>query len=461
MIALATSRKLWLRLIPDWLCGALFLAIPALYNSYPLVTSDSGAYISNGYELQVPLDRPLAYSVFVRVASMNISMWGVVLAQALIISFLLLIIAKHLLGASYRLATFAAIMLLIGVATSAGWFVSQIMPDIFTAALLLCCCILSVIRMPRAATWGMYIVMFCSVMIHNSNMLIALLLGIILIIYTWRRRADLLRRTAVALLIISAISWLALSSMNAIAGRGFRPSAASHVFIVCRMVENGIMEQFLEEHCPVDSPSYKLCAYKDKLPNRQWDFMWGDANSALYATGGWLANEEEYTRIIRKSLLSPKYLGLHIVKNTEATLRQLPLIDVGDGLGAYGYGSSPNGNVKLYRPEEYKEFNSSLQQLDELRFNWWNGLITAFALLTCITALLLKPRPATPAALMLPSLRRLLKLTLLFLLINAGITATFATVVGRYEARVFWILPFFAVLYIIRRLNTEDETITL
>src|SRR3954469_25639022 len=100
MTAPATSRKLWLRLIPDWLCGALFLAIPALYNSYPLVTSDSGAYIENGYKLQVPLDRPLAYSIFIRIASLGITTWGIVLVQALILSLLLLVITRHLLASS-------------------------------------------------------------------------------------------------------------------------------------------------------------------------------------------------------------------------------------------------------------------------------------------------------------------------------------------------------------------------
>jgi 4-amino-4-deoxy-L-arabinose transferase-like glycosyltransferase len=378
----------------------------------------------------------------------------VIAVQVLVVSLLLLVIARHFLGPAYRLRTFAAAMLLTGIATSGGWFASQVMPDIFTAVLILASLILSLVPLPRLWRWALYITVLGCILMHNSNLLIALLTGITIFIYSWRKRRELLRRTALALLAASAIGWVTLSSMNAIAERGFRPSAASHVFLMSRMVESGMMDEFLDDYCPTDSASYKLCAYRGKLPKRQWEFMW-DERGPLYTTGGWQANEEEYGRIIRKTLTTPKYVALHVLKATHATLRQLPLIYVGDGILMYDYASSPHKEISAHLKGEIKEFHSSAQQGDVLHLLWWNALIIVFALLSCITALLLRRQPGN--AQMRTDMRDAVKLVLLFLLINAAVTATLATVVGRYEARVFWILPFLSILYILRSFYHPDE----
>src|SRR6476646_4300502 len=76
--------------IPDWLVGALCLLIPAFYNGFPLSTSDTGGYISNSFTLYVPIDRPVSYSVLIRLTSLGLTLCGVVAAQALVLSALLL-----------------------------------------------------------------------------------------------------------------------------------------------------------------------------------------------------------------------------------------------------------------------------------------------------------------------------------------------------------------------------------
>jgi len=259
----------------------------------------------------------------------------------------------------------------------------------------------------------------------------------------------MLRRTGIVLLAVAAISWISLSSMNAIAGRGFRPSAGSHVFIMSRMVENGIMDNFLDDYCPADPEAYKLCAYRDRLPGRQWEFMWNE-HSPLYATGGWQANEEEYGRIIAKTLTTPKYIGLHVIKATHATFRQMPLLYVGDGLQQYEQASSPAREINAHFKGEEKEFHASEQQHRGRHLEWWNPLIIIFSLASIIAALILplgRNINKTP-----PAFRSALRIILLFLLLNAAVTASLATVIGRYEARVFWVLPFLSILYIVRSL---------
>lgn len=455
MPAAATSRNTLYRLLPDWLIGAFCLAIPALYNSFPLVTSDSGAYISNAYLLQVPLDRPLGYSIFIRIVTTGTSLWSVVLAQTLLVSVLLLLIARHALGAAYHRNIFTAMMLLTGVATSAGWFAGQIMPDIFTAILLLAICILCAVNVSSRARWGLYLLLLICILTHNSNLLIALAMGLVILIIAVRKKDALLRRVGVALLTASVSGWITLSSLNAAAGHGFRPSAASHVFIMCRMVEDGIMDAFLHDQCPTEPDAYKLCAFKDQLPNRQWEFMWAP-NSPLYATGGWEANEEEYSRIIRKTLTSPKYLGMHVIQNVQGSFRELPLIYVGDGLQPFDENSSPYKAIAQYHRHQLKEFTVAMQQVSGLHFEWWNTSITLFGLLVITGGLILSRKRASAKGSYDP-LHRITWISIIFLIVNAIITVTFATVIGRYEARVFWILPFLSILYILRSYYTRDE----
>lgn len=435
-------------LFPDWLIGAFCLLLPALYNGFPLVTSDSGGYIGNSYMLYLPIDRPVAYSVFIRLASLGgLSLWGVVVAQALIVSGLLLTIARHVLGDAYRRNVFAAIMLMMGLATSAGWTCGQLTPDIFTAVLLLSLCILSAVPIHAGAKWLLYALMLGCMLSHNSNLLIGLLLSVMLIVYAWRKHKAQLRQAGIALLGISAVAWISLSAMNAYAGHGFRPSAASHVFIMSRMVENGIADTYLNEYCATEPNT--LCAFKGKLPTRQWNFMW-DSTSPLYKVGGWEGTETEYSRIIRRSLTRPKYLMMHILKNSEATLRQLPLIQVGEELAPLKEGTSPYLALEAHSYNELKEYASAQQQEQNLGLNYWNMLIVLFTVGVIVTALFTSGRDGADHW-----LRGMLRMTLVFLVLNAAVTATLATVVARYEARVFWVLPFLATLHLVRRMRVK------
>lgn len=423
------------------LIAALLLLAPALYNGFPLVTSDSGAYIANGFELSVPLDRPLGYSIFIRLCSLGATLWGVVACQAIILAFFLHRICRHLLGPHYRQGIFIAIMLIVTAATSAAWFTGQLMPDIFTAILFLA--VFAWFFTPFQRWWQQFLLLlfiYAVLLQHNSNALILLSFSIILLGYRLVRRGGKLR-PPLLLIGLSLASLLTFSAMNAIAGKGFRPSAGTHVFLMCRLVESGIMDKFLEEQC--GSNKYKMCAYKDQLPNRQWDFMW-DQNGALYKTGGWEANEAEYSSIERRILTTPKYLILFIFKSVQATLRQLPQIYIGDGLTQMGPGSSPYNNIQHYHRHELKEYSASLQQTSGLPFSLFNGVIIVASYLLGAMTLFIRRREGRDRW------ASIFRMVFLFLICNAAVTATFSTVLGRFQARVFWLLPFFCLIYLVK-----------
>jgi len=430
--------------------SALILMIPAFYNGYPIVAGDTGAYVNNAFELYVPPDRAIGYSLFIRITTWEETLWFAIAFQALILSFLIRLLCRHYLKEAYRNSLFLVISLLLTFTTSCAWFGCQLMPDIFTGILLLAILVWYVI--PFNASWQKWILglfILCTLMQHNSNVLILFIFSLVAIITTWRSNKIWLRKSSV-LFLICILSLLSYSTMNAISGKGFRPSQSAGVFLMCRLIENGTMDKFLAENC--GSNEYNLCPYKDELPNHQWIFMW-DQNSPLYKTGGWEANEENYKAIEWKIFTTPRYLTLFLFKSAQATMRQLLQIHVADGNMPMGPGSSPYKFIKERYPYEHKEYSVSVQNDGRIPFALINATIFITTLVLAVWILIL-------AAIKGGIQRRWISafcIIGLYLVCNAVVTATFSTVMNRFEARVFWVLPFFCILYLMTLLPSKRK----
>ena len=116
--------------------SAAVLLWPALWNGYPLVFSDTGTYLSQAIEHYLGWDRPVFYSLFLFPLHMTVTTWPAIAAQALLVTHTLHLVRRALLP------EVSAWWLLPGVgclaiATALPWFASQLMPDVFTAILVL------------------------------------------------------------------------------------------------------------------------------------------------------------------------------------------------------------------------------------------------------------------------------------------------------------------------------------
>ena len=423
----------------------IIILFPALYNGYPLVTSDSGAYIENAFKLYVPDDRSMVYSVFVRLASMSFSLWGVVIAQAVLLVFFIRLLVKHFCKGLHTGFLLTAISLCLTIFTSAGWFCGQLMADIFTGILLLAICTLFFV--PFKHKWSVALLLvfiWACIIMHNSHLLIGLVFSVFMVLYYWFTRNKDLFRKSLMLFGLSIADFLTLSTMNAISGKGFRPSSSSHVFLMARLAENGILDQFLRENCATGE--YKLCAYREQIPDRSFQFIW-DPNSPLYKTGGWKANEAEYSKIIRKTLTKPEYLRLHIFRSIQATCRQLAVFNIGDANVPQMEGSIPFARINTYFFNELKEYRSTLQNNNSLGLDFFSEIILLFAFISIGVTLLLLAYPGAQASLT-TEWKALFFVVIAFLIANAFVSATFSSVVGRYQSRVFWVLPFICILFL-------------
>ena len=136
--------------------SSLFLLWPAVYNGYPLAYSDTHVFISQPVAGFMNWDKPFVYGPLILLFHAWQTLWLVVVAQALLVSHLLWLVVVVLTPEQKRvdtidlyqptastaawsvgkrhLLTCAALALF----STAPWFVSFLMPDIFAAMAVLC-----------------------------------------------------------------------------------------------------------------------------------------------------------------------------------------------------------------------------------------------------------------------------------------------------------------------------------
>lgn len=430
------------------LLAALVLISAALYNGFPLVTSDSGTYLNSATHLTVPDDRPITYGLWVLLTGAHKTLWLVVFAQGLLLAGLLwrctAVFAPRLRQPASRLALVAGMAWLTGV----SWYCSQLMPDIFTAIGLLALALVLLGRPARLEQGLLLLLLLVAGCMHSSNLLTFTLtvagVGVVGWVQGLFRRQVLHRAAWLRALAVVLASWLALPALHAGMGGQFEISRASSAFLMARLSESGVLEQYLQQACGPEN-QYRLCAFRDQLPNDAITFMW-DANSPLNKTGGWNANREEYTTIIRHIATSPRYYPLLISETIQATLRQLTHIGHGDGLTAFRENTNPYWKVNEYAPYELKEYMSSLQNRSQLDFTSLNERTYGGHLLALLVL----------GGLLCGSWRAHLEATSVLLVVvfglgifsNALVTGALANVLDRLQGRVAWLLPWAAFLLV-------------
>lgn len=481
--------------------AAALLLWPALWNAYPIVFADTGTYLSQAIHRYAGWDRPVFYSLFMLPLHATVTVWPVVVVQALLVAWVLRLVCRVLLPGLSGIA-FVGGVALLSVATWLPWLVSELMPDVFTPLTVLVLTLLAWVphrltRWERGALVGL-----CAFLIatQHSSLPLALALtaalavcfalmnrprqqprqasppviaspvmappviagrqsGPPIAIGCWHRWFGLRRTmtggetaTSLAPPTASMTSWLpasrlifippalaiaALCSVNLLAHGRFAVSPFGSVFLMARMIYDGPGLAVLQRECPASG--WRLCPYTDRLPPTSDDFLWL-ADSPLNLAGGPKAVSAEAGAIIKAALLQEP------AKEAKAalaeTLDQLRRFDSGDGLNAWPIQVTP-WIRRDFPPAEFARYAAALQQSSGLSIPWPLGwLHSASGVAGVAMCLLLLPR----------AIRRrhacagFLLAILLALPISAAITGVLSGPHDRYQARIMWLPPFAAVL---------------
>ncbi|MBK6932252.1 MAG: hypothetical protein IPH12_15870 [Saprospirales bacterium] len=267
--------------------ATVFLLAAAFHNGYPLVFSDTGTYVSSGFEGKIPVDRPIAYGLFIRHMSMAVTLWGPVLVQGFLTAWLLRTLLLPLAGDRFA-GKFLFLVAALCMLTGLPWYAGQLMPDIFTAMQVLILGI--VLTRPRIARrlWVALGALFvCCCLVHFSNLFIGLLtvVGVAAGLLVWPAGRPFFPRWRFRMAVVGAwcaLAFLALPALNWAVERQFTLGNGSYTFIIGRMVDSGMLKMYLDDACPTNA--YRLCQYKDSLPENSRQFHW-DGNSPLHKEG--------------------------------------------------------------------------------------------------------------------------------------------------------------------------------
>lgn len=423
--------------------GAALLLWPALLNGYPLVFSDTGAFLTQTVMGWPVWDKPFIYGPLLHAIHWRVSLWLPVLAQGALLSWLLWLAQRVVWG---RAEAGAHLLLCAGLAvlTAAPWFAALLMPDILAPALVLALFLLGFgrDRLSRAESWGLGLVAVLASAAHLSHLpvAVALLLPIELLRRRWRVVLRCALPPLAAVLLLLATNW-------AVHGR-LALSPYGSVFALARLVADGPAARTIAARCP--GAGWHLCRWAGRLPADSDLFLW-ERDGPVWAPrldgampGGPISLAPEAAAILRETVLREPLAVLHAAAAN--TLRQLGMVRVGDTLGPENLQASVARQLALGFPaKEQHRFAQSLQAQGKLPdaaapFLWPH---VAALLLGALAALLAgvnagRARDARRLGLVLCVLAGLGA--------NAAATGALSGPHDRYQARIAWLLPLAGLL---------------
>jgi hypothetical protein len=433
--------------------AAMLLALlaPALWNGFPLIFPDTGGYLARPFDGTLEMGRSAFYGVFLALG-LPLDFWPNVIAQAaLTVWMIVLALRVHGLGGRPLLALGVVVFLAIG--TALPWYVGQLMPDIFfpIAALAIYLLAFRTQELRSFERAGLAAVIVLTIPTHMA--LLALCLGLIIVLLLLRRVAPLARLLAIppprvmaAGMAVAAGIVLCPLANFAVAGKfAFTPGGES--FLFGRLLEDGIVQRYLKEHCP--DPTLKLCAYADTLPNDADDWLWAN-DTLFYKLGGWQGLGEEERRIIGRTLVS--YPGEHIATAIRAVFWQLVLFRT--DVTTNPWHNAPTVWVfERLTPDLLPRFRAARQQaepFDLTPINFLHVPVAALAMAGLAAALVLRRRLqiSPPAA-------ALCATVLTVFVINAVICGIFSHPGDRYQSRLIPLAPLALVILVLGRRRAE------
>jgi hypothetical protein len=427
---LETARSLLVGAIA--VCLLLWVA---LYNRYPTVYPDTGSYLYTG-AFGIPLFpfRSPGYGVFAIVTSLGVGLWFTVIVQAIIAVFVLYELCKHLIGGNsgFRDDCLLGIVAFLAAASSLPWETSLAMPDVFAGVVFLALFLLAFARLNLLERIALAAILAVGAAGHASLLPVAALFVLTLMAVRARRSS---RREAPS--VKAALSWLIVpllaagfwnANLNRRMGVGFKLSPASNEFLFGRLLNDGLIPDFLHANC--SQRRFVACQYLDDLPKTPEQFMfWHPLLRSMEQT--------EVREIVRGTLAA--YPVRFAWNSAKHSLRQIVQFRTGDEVRDLAL-NAVNGNgpvIVLVFPHDIGAYSASrlihgqLIPLTKIVASIDTGVFWLSAI-GCV-AVAFSGRDEKWNSFFYSAI--------VFLFLNAAVCATFAGVYDRYQARVAWIMP--------------------
>jgi hypothetical protein len=442
----APAQGPWAALGVALLAGQ-FLGV-ALWNGFPLIFYDSGAYILEGLGHVFMVERAPVYAELLFLAGGAYSLWPIVVLQALLTGYVILEVARVQVP-GLTLGALAAIGAILTLFTGVAWYAGQVEPDCLTPLVVLGSWLLLFRRasLGRGRLVAITLITGLAVACHPSHL--GLICGLVLAAALLKLAARRYRILPVPTLrgglagLVAALAIIVAGNF-AMTGRVFVVSKSGSVFVFARLMQDGIVRRLLDDACPPNGhAAYRLCDYRNRLKYRADAWLWGD--SSFRALGGFSGRrqQQEDRQMILDSLA--RYPFAHVRAAIDDSVRQLLMFRTGDGIEPQEWVLEPEFRRMI--PHQLSAYLGARQQQGLLRFKTLNlvhvpvGAMSMLGLLLLLqhaVALGRRERATLPA------------LVLLALIGNAVICGTFSNPHDRYQSRLIW-LPTLVLLLALAR----------
>ena len=428
----------------------LVLLAPALWNGFPFIFPDTGGYILRPIEGTLEMGRSALYGLFLYPGA-PFAFWPTVAAQAAIIAWLI-VLTLRLHGLGQRPLLALTLVAGLSVATSLPWFAGQLMPDIFFPAAILALFVLS-FHSERVSKWERLaltaiIAMAMASHMAAAGMCVAVVIGLWLPTRLSRFGLPKLRMTFAGTAVAAGIALCPVSNYAITGNFAFTPGGTS--FLFGRVLEDGIVARYLDDTCP--TPSQRLCAYKDRLPEDADDWLW-DYDGPFYVLGGWIGFAAEERAIILATL--KRFPLMHAEAAVAVTFDQFISFQTEISLED----NEPTTETFADElPGLYPRLMQARQQAEKLDVSSLNFLhvpVAALSIAGLAAALVL--RRCMKIA---PEFAALAFVVLLALAANAAVCGIFSHSVDRYQSRLVPLAPLAMALLIAGRISNRPGRAT-
>ena len=436
---LRNTPPIWIAVI---LGASLLMLLPAIWNGYPFMFYDSGAFIELAVQGGFKPERSAFYGMFLSAFAPRVGLWPAMVAQVTMTVLVMAAFARALLP-GLTSVRFLGLTVLLILGTGLPWFAAEVLPDILAPLMVLCLYLLGfhgrTLGWPHKA--ALMAVAIFGITAHASHLGLAAGLVIVIALVqlaTRRLRLSSVRPRAALPAAVFALSLILLVISNFARTGDVFISRSGPAFMLGRLVQDGIVERLLDDTCP--GSGYRLCAYKGKLPKLANDFLWGAESPFRVQLGGFEGMADEANSIIHESL--KRYPFMHVRTAFTTMLQQMATFRTGDGLEPLS--DIPVPAIMLLEPDQLTKYRASREQRDLLRFGWINAVqvplgALSIAGLAAILILAARRRDWTDR-LFLPAFM------LIALFGNAFICGVLSNPQHRYQSRLMWAASFAVLL---------------
>jgi hypothetical protein len=373
-------------------------------------------------------------------------------------SFAVLLSLTLLLRAA-RLPLWPQLPVIVGaltVGTSAPFFISFLMPDVFAGIAIMGCAVMlgTQERLQRIDYLGWFALLCAAALFHDSHVLIIgalLLLGVLRNLLRATRASWLGAAILVGALVVAE---LGQTMFSVIVERVVGVPPLRPPFLIARMIDDDPGVNYLRATCPGNG--FKVCDYVDRLPMSSISFLWdSDTGPGIFTQASPARRRELSAEQYRFAFAVLKYdpwgeLGV-LLRDTGRELGAFDLID-------FRYDAYVRDYFSLKIPAEHL---TRLRTTAAWRQSMPTAVCAALIMVTFLAAsvfLIVATRPTLARRVTAP-VAAISIWMIIGVLINDAICAALSGPFSRFSARVEWLVPVAALLVAAKILSNREHPV--